>query len=370
MAFIDRVLQEPSYGWTDKNGELVTPSVGRLYREAFRNINIFRTKKNWIPMITWLMAACMAPFFVLFITKYISLPLVGVFLLYSMIIMGTHGTIWFHRYGTHKAYTFRNGFWRFFTQNLVLRTFPEEVYIVSHHVHHGKSDIPGDPYNPKGGLFYCLLSDVNHQSIAKNLDEADYARAANFVKHTGVWVNSYKQYQKWGSISTPLYTVGLWLLNWGFWYAAFYFIGGHALACTIFSAGMFWFILVRAFNYTGHGKGQVKHVDGVDFDRRNLSINQKRPGLFAGEWHNNHHLYPRSARAGFLPSQLDPAWMYIYVMYKLGAVTSYRDDKAEFIRKYITKDNQVREIPSPKEFNDMYREEEFKEEEANLKMAQ
>ncbi len=41
---------------------------------------------------------------------------------------------------------------------------------------------------------------------------------------------------------------------------------------------------------TGHGKGKHKHVDGIDFDRSNLSINQMRPGLFAGEWHNNHHL--------------------------------------------------------------------------------
>jgi len=40
---------------------------------------------------------------------------------------------------------------------------------------------------------------------------------------------------------------------------------------------MFWFVLVRAFNYTGHGGGRVKHVDGIDFDRSNLSINQTRP---------------------------------------------------------------------------------------------
>jgi stearoyl-CoA desaturase (delta-9 desaturase) len=56
-----------------------------------------------------------------------------------MIIMGTHGTIWFHRYCTHKSFTFRHGIWRFITQNLVIKTIPEEVYVVSHHVHHAKA---------------------------------------------------------------------------------------------------------------------------------------------------------------------------------------------------------------------------------------
>jgi stearoyl-CoA desaturase (delta-9 desaturase) len=281
------------------------------------------------------MIACMLPFFIVFITRYFTLPLLGAFLLYAMIIMGTHGTIWFHRYGTHNSYTFRHKIWRFITQNLVIKTFPEEIYVISHHVHHSKSDLPGDPYNPKGGLWYCLLSYVNHQSINRNLDEKDYSKAVHFMRHTGVQINTYEQYKKWGSVATPWYTVALWIGNWAFWYAAFYFIGGHGLACALFSAAMFWFALIPAFNYTGHGKGEEKHVDGLDFDRSNLSINQWRPGFFAGEWHNNHHLYPASARAGFLPWQLDLPWIYIQVLYRLGAVSSFRDSKKDFMQKYL-----------------------------------
>ena len=206
--------------------------------------------------------------------------------------------------------------------------------MVSHHVHHSKSDIPGDPYNPKGGFWYCMLSDVNHQSINKELTESDYNRAANFMKNTGVSINSYDQYKTWGSVACPFYTVLLWVFNWVFWYTAFYFIGGHALANALFTAAMLWFVLVRAFNYTGHGKGEEKHVDGVDFDRSNLSVNQLRPGLLAGEWHNNHHLYPASARSGFLPYQFDLAWLYIKALYCIGAVSSYHDSKQEFLRKY------------------------------------
>jgi stearoyl-CoA desaturase (delta-9 desaturase) len=337
MAFIDEVLQEPSYGWKTENGELVVPTKKQLWSEAFSRINIFKDKRNWMAAMPWIMAACMLPFLYFFIFHYFSWKLAIAFLLYTMIIMGTHGTIWFHRYCTHKAYAFSNSFWRIFTQNLVIKTFPEEVYVLSHHVHHVKSDQPGDPYNPKGGFLYCMLSYVNNQSLAKNLSEDYYKRAAHFMRHSGIGINTYEQYKKWGSVATPLYTITLWLANWAFWYAAFYFIGGHGLACTMFSAAMFWYLLVPAFNYTGHGKGEEKHVDGLDFDRSNLSINQARPGLFAGEWHNNHHLYPASARAGFLPGQLDLPWIYVWILHKLGGVSTYRDSKKDFLNKYILK---------------------------------
>lgn len=338
MAFIDIILQKPSYGWADENDELIIPTKRQLLREAFSRINIFKSKKNWISFISWFMICCMVPFLYAFIVYFFSWKLLVAGVVYSMMVMGTHGTIWFHRFCTHKSYTFSHPVWRFITQNLVIKTFPEEIYVVSHHVHHAKSDKPGDPYNSRGGFLYCMLSDVNHQSICKELSEKDYGRVAHFLRHTGVKINSFAQYQYWGSAASPVFTVLLWLFNWSAWYTIFFLVGGHGLACALFSAAMFWFVLVRAFNYTGHGGGREKHVDGIDFDRRNLSVNQTRPGLFAGEWHNNHHLYPRSARAGFLRYQLDLAWIYIYCFYKLGLVSSYHDSKKDFLRKYCNKE--------------------------------
>jgi fatty-acid desaturase len=111
------------------------------------------------------------------------------------------------------------------------------------------------------------------------------------------------------------------------------------LAVALFSAAAFWVVGVRAFNYTGHGSGEIKHVEGIDYDRSNLSINQWRPGYFAGEWHNNHHLFPGSARAGFLPYQLDLAWIYIWVLSKLGMVSHYHDSKKQFYLQYVNKES-------------------------------
>lgn len=334
ISFIDELLYTPSYGWQDNNGTLIVPTNKQLWSEAFSRINIFRTRKNWISFVSFLMLASMLPFFYLFLFRYFSWQGVIAVVLYSMVVMGTHGTIWYHRYCTHKSYGFSHPIWRVITQNLVIKTVPEEIYVVSHHVHHCKSDEPGDPYNAQAGFLYCMLAEYNHQRVSLDLSEEDYRKAVHFMEHTGVRLNTYKQYQKWGSITSPVYTVIIWLLNWGFWFTVLSLIDGPALACAIFSAAFLWFALIRAFNYTGHGGGKEKHREGIDFDRSNLSINQSRPGLLAGEWHNNHHLFPGSARCGFLPGQLDLAWVYIYSLRKLRMVSWYKDSKTEFLKKY------------------------------------
>ena len=334
MRLLDYILEPPSYGWMDSQGSLIKPTAGQIFREFFSRLNIFKTKKNWLPFFSWFCVLCLVPFLMLFIFKYFNWYLFAAAFVYSMILMGTHGTIWHHRYCTHGAYRFRNSFWRFITQNLTIKAIPEEIYVLSHHVHHAKSDQPGDPYNAQGGFLYCFLADVNHQPINRNLTEEEYNRAVSLMKHTGVAANSYRQYLKWGSIAQPLNTVLLLLLNWGFWYGAFYLIGGHGLACALFGGACVWAVGVRTFNYEGHGKGEDKRTDGIDYNRKDMSINQMWPGIVAGEWHNNHHLYPKSARSGFKPHQIDFAWYYIKFLSLIGGVTYYRDSKKQFYKEH------------------------------------
>ncbi|MFZ7115881.1 MAG: fatty acid desaturase [Bacteroidota bacterium] len=334
MAFIDEILEKPSYGWTDEKGNFYKPSPKELIREFFKRTNVFKNKKNWLAFTSWVSILILFPFFILFIFKFFTWKLLIATFIYSMIIMGTHGTIWYHRYCTHGAYTFRNRFWRILTQNFVLKIIPEEIYVVSHHVHHAKSDTPGDPYNAYGGFLYCFLADVNHQLINRNLTEAEYAKASGLMERVGIYRNSYKQYQKWGSIANPFNTAFFIILNWTFWFTIFYLIGGIPLAVALFGGAFFWAVGVRTFNYEGHGKGKDKREDGMDFNRNDMSINQYWPGIVAGEWHNNHHLYPSSARAGFLKYQIDFAWYYIYTLYKIGGIKSYHDSKKQFDEQY------------------------------------
>src|SRR5262245_40326436 len=116
MSFIDHVLQKPSYGWADENGRLIIPTRGQLIKEAFSRINIFRTRKNWISLFGWLIMFLMLPFLFLFIKYFFSWQLIIVMVVYGTVVMGTHGTIWLHRYCTHKAFQFSHPIWRFLMQ--------------------------------------------------------------------------------------------------------------------------------------------------------------------------------------------------------------------------------------------------------------
>lgn len=333
MTLLDRVLDLPSYGF-EKDGQLVRPTAKQVFREFGIRMNVFKDKKNWLPCFGWMMTTSLSiPFFIFFI-KFFSWPLFALAFLYSMVFMGSHGTFWLHRFGTHRAFKFTNRWTRLICRNLTMRIIPEEIYIISHHVHHQFPEKAGDPYNVHGGFLYCFFSDGIHQNIARNLDEKDYEVLCKLVRHTGIRLNTYAQYQKWGTLVHPATTILHYFANWGFWYAAFYFIGGHELACALFGSAGVWGFGVRTFNYEGHGAGKDKRQEGIDFGRDNLSINQMWPGYVAGEWHNNHHLYANSARTGFLPYQLDLPWHFIRLLRALGQIEGVKDYKEEFMRDY------------------------------------
>lgn len=345
-SWLLRALELPSYGYTREGGALVVPTTGQLVRELFWRLNVFRDRKNWVVAWSWLTTWILAVPLVLFFVKYWSLPLMFAGAVYGMVVLGSHGTLYYHRFATHRAYRFSNAFSRFIVKNMVIKLIVEEAYVVSHHVHHLVSEQPGDPYNVNGGFLYCFLADANHQGVAKDLDERDYNRIARLVSHAGVSVNSYAQYRRWGSIARPAATVASFVLNWMFWYGVLYALGGNALATAIFGGACVWAVGVRTFNFDGHGAGQDKRRDGIDFHRGDRSLNQLWPGYVAGEWHNNHHLYPNGARSGFLPYQLDLPWLFIRFYSAVGGIASYRDRKAQFLRDHYAPWLAARGAPS------------------------
>jgi stearoyl-CoA desaturase (delta-9 desaturase) len=333
MAFLDRVLEPPTYGF-HRDGKLYVPTHRELFAEFFKRLNVFANRKNWLAFFGWATSLSFAIPLYFFMAHHLSLGLMILGFIYSMVVLGSHGTLWLHRYSTHRAYTYRNAWIRTLCRNLVIKIVPEETYVISHYVHHQISEQPGDPYNVHAGWLYCFLADANHQPIRKDMSTAEYAQTCQMLKHTGVRMNSYEQYLKWGSICHPAWTVAHYATNWAAWYGIFYLAGGHALATALFGWAGVWAIGVRTFNYEGHGKGKDRRRDGIDFNRKDMSVNQVWPGYVAGEWHNNHHLYQSSACNGFLPYQIDLPWYFIRGLAAIGAVSTYRDFKKDFFRDY------------------------------------
>ena len=90
-CFMDHVLEPPSYGWQDEQGQLVIPTTNQLVGEFFFRLNIFRNKKNWLTFFSWSRVLMLVSCLFIFAFKYFSFYLLGVAFLYSMIVMGTHG---------------------------------------------------------------------------------------------------------------------------------------------------------------------------------------------------------------------------------------------------------------------------------------
>src|SRR6201995_2006095 len=103
MAFIDEILQTPSYGWMDAKGLFLKPTTRQLFKEAFSRINIFKSRKNWLALIGWFRATCMLPLFVIFLMYYLSWKSAIVLVVYAIVIMSTHGTSWLQRHWEQKS---------------------------------------------------------------------------------------------------------------------------------------------------------------------------------------------------------------------------------------------------------------------------
>jgi len=266
------VLAAPRYGFDS------FPSSREILREFFSRLNVFRTRKNWLPFFSWCATLLLAIPLGVFATQYFSFGLLAAGFLYGMVALGSHGTFYLHRFATHRAYKFRSPVWRFICKNLVLKIVPEETYVISHHVHHRYSEQAGDPYNVNAGWLYCFLADVNHQGIAQGLTEPAYVRLKLLMDHCGVRLNSYAQYSTWGSLCHPGFALLSYSLNWLFWYSVFYAVGGHALATALFGSAFVWAIGVRTYNFGGHGGGKDRQREGIDFYRKDHSVNQLSPG--------------------------------------------------------------------------------------------
>ncbi|HKY09158.1 MAG TPA: hypothetical protein VJQ55_12985, partial [Candidatus Binatia bacterium] len=104
-------------------------------------------------------------------------------------------------------------------------------------------------------------------------------------------------------------------------------------------------ILIRDFNWRGHGgnrHGQFKRKNW-EFDRRTRALNQYFYGYIASEWHDNHHHYITSAKNGFLPGQIDMAFVIIKFLHRMGVVESYINAETLFHKQCISLDRVHRE---------------------------
>lgn len=305
------LLQEPLFGYGDTAPR--KPTLREVLTEWCDAVNFIKDRSRLLPAVYFAHHVATGLIFVVFFARYFSLTAIVAVMGVASFIGTIYNTVWYHRYCTHRAFKFR----RLAYARVLLWTNPaffrEESYVIPHRIHHSKSDEPGDPYGPHLGWLGSYLATESSQRTNRNLTPSEYERLAKTLEHIGFVQNSYEAFRRTGSVENVWHYAFRMLFATVFWCSLGWLVAGTAGVMGWLAGVFFYTFLVRDFNYRGHGGFFFKASKGVP-------ANQVFYGIIAGEWHDNHHAHPRSARAGLEWWQLDVPYLVIRLLNLCGVV--------------------------------------------------
>ena len=213
-------------------------------------------------------------------------------------------TLYLHRSQAHKSVEFNPvishfmRFWLWLTTGMITKQ-----WVAVHRKHHRYTELPQDPHSPHVyGIYNVLFKGVFlYAEAAKDVDMVN-----TYGKGTPEdWIekNLYTKYP-WLGVILLLAVNLLWYSHWGL---------------IIWVIQMIWipFWAAGVINGLGHWKG---YSNGKT---KNHSRNISPWGIIVGgeELHNNHHLYPNSAKLSKYWFEFDIGWMWITILQKLRLAT-------------------------------------------------
>jgi fatty-acid desaturase len=306
------ILDKPTYGHPGPAPK--KPTSLEILVEWFDAVSFWRDRTRLIPASYAAYHFATFGIFVWFLATHFSIASVITVALSACFIATVYNTLWYHRYCSHQAFKFRSIWFArvFLWTNPVC--FREESYVIPHRLHHAKPDEPGDPYGPHLGWLGSYLATETQQKTNRNLTAEEYERLVRSLGHIGLVTNNHEQYHRTGSAEKVWCYLARVIVAHLFWCGLAWAVAGWWGVWAWISGVFLFTFLVRDFNYRGHSAliGTSKHGEPV---------NQLFYGVIAGEWHDNHHQYPRLARSGLLWWQMDAPYWIIYAMKVCGIVT-------------------------------------------------
>lgn len=321
------MLLEPTYGLVAAIPR--KPTLREIGVEWIDAVNFFKNRSRFPAALYAAYHFATAIVFVVFFVRYFSISSALLVIGLATAMATVYNTVWYHRYCSHRAFKFRSIWWArlFLWTNPIC--FREESYVIPHHVHHSKSDQPGDPYGPHLGWIGSYLATESQQKMNLNISRSDYDRVAKSLEHIGFVKNSYEQYLRIGSVENMWHFGARMIFVHLFWGAIAYAVADWKGVLAWISAVFFYALIVRDFNYRGHG-------GYFGTQKKGIPLNQIFYGFIAGEWHDNHHAHPRSARSGLVWWQLDLPYWIIKLMKVCGAVHKYNAPDERAVRGRVT----------------------------------
>ncbi len=227
-----------------------------------------------------------------------------------------------HRYFSHRSFRTSRWFEAFLglCSALVLQDSAFH-WATDHRFHHRYSDHRAefrdlDPYNSTKGFWYSFYGWVLETN--KYRHDMEGKRNRGKYLYESELLNSYQYYPR-VLLYMSFILVGLYLFGGisGIVYGMVGLIGLPSLDMAL-------------LNSVGHGHG-LSVLHGRTYETNDTSRNVALLAFLGSGvgWHNNHHAFPSSARAGFRWWQLDKAWLLIRLMERLGLVWDVKTPSAE-----------------------------------------
>ncbi len=261
-------------------------------------------KTNWINVTAFLLFH-LGAIAALFVFSWQAFA-VAIFLYWMCTGLGI--SMGYHRLHTHRSYQVPLWLEYFFAicGTLTLEGGPI-FWVVTHRIHHQKSDQPGDPHSPRDGgwwahMGWLLVGESKHSNTPLMSKYAPDLVKDGFY----IWLDRYH----W----VPMIVLG----------ALLFAIGGVPF--------VLWGICLRVVVGL-HSTWLVNSATHMWGSRRFATRDDSRNNwlialITSGEgWHNNHHAHPTSARHGLAWYELDLSWIQIKILECCGIAKSVRTAK-------------------------------------------
>lgn len=236
-------------------------------------------------------------------------PIVAFFILHWQVSVFFQ-TFFLHRYGAHRMFTMSHGWERFFHLCTYLSQGSSFLnprgYAILHRMHHAYSDTEQDPHSPV--IWKNPLSMMNHtRDVYRAVNSGTMQPEARFEGGYPSWPALDRLAHSWTSS-----------VLWGAGYALFY-LYFHTAWWQLLLVPFHWFmgpVHGAIVNWFGHWSG-YRNFKTADASRNSLPFDFVTMGEL---FQNNHHTFGMRPNFAVKWFEIDPAWIFIRVLSKLGII--------------------------------------------------